>query len=502
MKPARPMEFGDFQTPDQLAQRVCALLAKRGETPDVVIEPTVGRGAFLVAAGDVFPNALLRGWDIHEPYVAEARRRLTECDATDRSQVALADFFTCEWERHFEAAQGRLLVLGNPPWVTSAAISANDGGNLPTKANFLGLRGLAARTGKANFDIAEWMLMRLLHALGSRPATIAMLCKTMTARKFLRYAWRHDGLVARASLHGIDAGADFGVSVDACLLVVRTGTRGTEEAEVFADLEATSPCHRIGLVGRELVPDVDAYRALRHLEGISPFRWRSGVKHDCAAVMELRRDESGSWVNGLGESVDVESDFVFPLLKCTDLARSRLEPSRGVLVTQRNIGDDTTAIATRAPRTWAYLQAHADRFAARKSTIYKKSVPFAVFGVGDYSFGAWKVAVSGLHPLPHFRVVGPQDGRPVFFDDTCYFVSFENEESARLVAEVLNSELCRRFLGCLAFPNSKRPFTVDLLQRLNFVLLAEEAGLAERWAAASNRSSGAHAQIELVMEPQ
>lgn len=500
MNQARPVEFGDFQTPDGLALRVCRLLERLGEAPDAIVEPTVGRGAFLVAASQVFPRALLCGSDIHAPHLAEARKRLSECGAEARSSIREADFFTCEWEREFDALNGRLLILGNPPWVTAAAISASDGANLPKKTNFLGLRGIAARTGKSNFDIAEWMLLRLLQALGSRAATIAVLCKTMTARKVLRCAWRQEVRIAHASLHSIDAASDFGVSVDACLLIVRTGEIGTTEADVFADLNSPVVSSRIGLVGRELVPDVNAYHALRHLEGISPFRWRSGVKHDCAAVMELRRDDGGTWTNGLGEAVNIEPEFVYPLLKCTDLARGRLSVTRGVLVTQTSPGEDTAKIATTAPETWKYLQAHADRFAARKSAIYKKSVPFALFGVGDYSFTPWKVAVSGLHPIPHFRVIGPRERRPVFFDDTCYFLSFEGEELALVVAEVLNSESCRRFLACLAFPNSKRPFTVDLLQRLNFARIAEEAGLAERWLAASGERANATAQIEFVME--
>ena len=37
--------------------------------------------------------------------------------------------------------------------------------NLPEKKNFMGLRGMDARTGKSNFDIAEWMLIQLIEAL-------------------------------------------------------------------------------------------------------------------------------------------------------------------------------------------------------------------------------------------------------------------------------------------------------------------------------------------------
>ena len=31
----------------------------------------------------------------------------------------------------------------------------------PTKENFQGFSGIAARTGKSNFDISEWMLIQL-----------------------------------------------------------------------------------------------------------------------------------------------------------------------------------------------------------------------------------------------------------------------------------------------------------------------------------------------------
>lgn len=42
-------EFGDFQTPESLATRVIALVAELYGTPDLVIEPTAGLGAFLKA---------------------------------------------------------------------------------------------------------------------------------------------------------------------------------------------------------------------------------------------------------------------------------------------------------------------------------------------------------------------------------------------------------------------------------------------------------------------
>ncbi len=503
MNPRRSAEFGDFQTPDALAICVCNLLRQQGEEPDAVVEPTVGRGAFLTAAANAFPSAILRGWDIHAPYVCETEKRIAEKGAADRSAVVCGDFFACDWERQFEALSGRVLILGNPPWITNSAVAALNGSNVPTKSNFLGLRGIAARTGKSNFDIAEWMLIRLLHALGKRPATFAMLCKTVTARKFLRYAWQNDGRVTEAAIYRIDAGKHFDASVDACLLLARTGTAGPECAAVFGDLNASKPMSYLGLAGKDLVPDMDTYRTLQHLEGLSPFRWRSGIKHDCASVMELRQEDDGGLLNGLGERVNIEREFLYPLLKCTNLARSRTRPDLRVLVTQRSVGEDTSHIASTAPLTWSYLQMHASRFSARKSSIYRNRAPFSLFGIGDYSFSPWKVAVSGLHRMAVFQVVGPFEERPVFFDDTCYFLPFHDQATAQLVADVLNSGPCQRFLSCMVFSDAKRPFTVDRLQRLNLGAIAEDAGLHDRWSALQQycyEQKNVPAQSEFVME--
>ena len=45
-------EFGDFQTPDGLAHKVSVLVADTFGTPDLVVEPTAGLGAFLAASVD------------------------------------------------------------------------------------------------------------------------------------------------------------------------------------------------------------------------------------------------------------------------------------------------------------------------------------------------------------------------------------------------------------------------------------------------------------------
>lgn len=503
MKANAKVEFGDFQTPLTLAEEICALLHRKGLEPEFVLEPTCGVGAFLVAAAGEFPRAALLGWDINQEYVSKATTEVARAGASLRATLGCQDFFTHDWEAELRQLPGRLLILGNLPWVTNSTVAAMDGSNLPKKENFLGLRGLAARTGKSNFDISEWMLIRLIRALQGRTATVAMLCKTATARKLLRYAWQNDGRISEASMYRIDAAAHFGASVDACLLIARTGSAGPMEAEIYESLRATKTNERIGLAGQDLVANIRSYRELQHLEGLCPFQWRSGVKHDCADVMELRPAANGAVENKLGELVELESDYLYPLLKCSDLANGRLTPTRLVLVTQRAVGGDTSGIASSAPQTWRYLQSHIGRFTARKSSIYKGRVPFSLFGIGEYAFAPWKVAISALHRPARFQVIGPSDSKPVFLDDTCNYLPFDDESSARLVAEILNSDACQRFLSSLMFTGSKRPVTVELLQRLNLGAIAEMAGHGGRWQRlnrTSYRSVPVAPQYEFAME--
>src|SRR5207248_9500541 len=168
-----------------------------------------------------------------------------------------------------------------------------------------------------------------------------------------------------------------------------------------------------------------------HLAGEDEtYKWRSGVKHDCSKVMELRQ-EGHLYRNGLGEAVELESEYVYPMLKSSEITNGRSkEPSRWMLVTQRAVGEETAIIRETAPKTWAYLQQHGDLLDRRASSIYRGRPRFSVFGVGDYTFAPWKVAISAFYKELHFTVVGLFAGKPIVLDDTCYFVSCQSQEEA------------------------------------------------------------------------
>jgi hypothetical protein len=161
-----------------------------------------------------------------------------------------------------------------------------------------------------------------------------------------------------------------------------------------------------------------------------------------------------------------------------DHRRRGRELERAVLVTQQRIGQDTTSLAHEAPRLWRYLKSHESRFNKRMSSIYRGRPPFAIFGIGPYSFAPFKVAISGLHKTPTFRVLGPVEGRPVMLDDTCYFLPCSTAEEAAILGAVCNDAITLALIASISFREAKRPITKALLQRLDLGAIFERTDVA------------------------
>lgn len=469
-KPTR--QFGDFQTPPALVRQVLKALGPIAPTWPRVLEPTCGQGNFLrELAACQPPPADVVGLELQPDYCRQARQIAAPPGASLR--VIQADLFRFDLRELSWQAEGPLLVVGNPPWVTSAELGALGAGNVPQKSNLKRLAGLDAKTGRSNFDLAEYIWLKLLSELAGEQATIALLCKTAVARKVLAHAWQHDLPLLRAEIRRLPAREWFGAAVDACLFRVDLGPGvRAKEATVFATLQCATPERTMGWRNGQLIADAERYQRVHRLDGRFPCVWRQGIKHDAAAVMELAWQE-GCWRNGWGEAVDVEDDYLFPLLKTADLRSQNRSAGlrRSVIVTQRTIGAETATLEQEAPRLWAYLVRHRQRLDRRKSSIYKNRPPFSMFGVGPYTFAPHKVMISAFAHPPRFLPVGPQEGRPVLCDDTCYLLPCEDAAAASVLAAVLNQPCVKDFFAAISFRDSKRSITKELLQRLDLAAL-------------------------------
>ena len=487
MKESKAWEFGDFQTPPALAEQAVRYLrdADPEFSPGTVLEPTCGVGAFLLAAADVFPNAsTLLGIEIEANYLAELEKKVSHRPNAKRFNLQQGNFFEMDWEAILANLPEPILVVGNPPWVTSSDLGRLRGSNLPEKTNAQKYSGIDAVTGKSNFDISEWMLERHVEWLSTRKGYIAVLCKVAVARKILRQMWKSKNTCMESRMVQIDARKHFGAAVDACFFTIKSNAVESKKlCKFFPNFNAAHPCQVFEFHRNILVADSSAFHKHRDVLGTDPnYTWRSGIKHDCAKVMELHRD-GHRLVNGFDEAVDLEEDFVFPLLKSSDVGNGRLFSARmNMIVPQSKVGQDTRPIKSCAPKTWAYLQKHATRLDGRKSTVYQGQPRFSVFGIGDYTFTDWKIAISGFYKRIKFCVVGPMDGKPVVFDDTVYFLNMNSREEAEFIAELFNSEMAKTFLESMILWSDKRPITSELLKRVHVRKLAEKLGQGGHYA--------------------
>lgn len=460
-------DLGDFQTPDELVGKVMQRLTANGDSWARLLEPTCGEGNFIRGALSLsHPPTEIRGLEIQNSYVHKARQK-TKSFVGDLS-IEQANFFDFDLRYLSWSTKSPLLVVGNPPWVTNSGLGSLGSLNSPRKSNFKKLRGLEAMTGSSNFDLTEYIWLRLITELADENPTIALLCKTSVARNVLKFASEANLPISNASIWKIDAKRWFKVAVDACLFRVDiSSNERSYEAAVYEDIEGDIPISRVGIVNGELIANVEKYQSVLQFDGSSPLTWRQGVKHDASTVLELTESPDGM-TNKLGELVQIESEYIHPLLKSSDIFNGTIySASRAVIVTHKRLGENTAQLEHLAPQLWMYLNDHEKVFLKRKSSIYRNKPPFTMFGVGDYTFSKYKVAISGLHKKIRFRCIGPRRNKPVIFDDTCYFIPCSNAKEAAFVCSILNNALTLKFLESLIFWDSKRPVTKRLLQRMD-----------------------------------
>jgi hypothetical protein len=466
------VEYGDYQTNQQLTQAVCSYLSNKNINPKILIEPTCGKGNFILLAIQTFKNLeQVLGVEIQEKYLWQLKFSLLEYylrnPQANKPEIHLYHYniFSFDFQQIKEQINGReLLVIGNPPWVTNATLSSLSSKNLPEKSNFKQVKGIDAITGKGNFDIGEFIALKMLDLFSKENGCFAFLIKNSVIKNIVFEQKRNNYPISNIEKHTINAQKEFGAAVDAGLFACKFNSTPefiAKEYNFYTKRQQTT----FGWVGNKFASDVEKYRKYQHLDGVCPFEWRQGIKHDCAKVMELERIDGG-FRNQLGEEFELEEDLVYGFLKSSDLKAESIDrPRKYTIVTQKRIGEDTEIMLSKLPKTKAYLQKHKEYFLQRKSSIYNGKPMFSIFGVGDYSFKPYKVAISGLYKQTKFTLVKP-NGTALLLDDTCYFIGFDNIEQAQTIQSQLNSAEMQDFIQSFMFTDAKRAITKSLLMRI------------------------------------
>jgi hypothetical protein len=468
-------EYGDFQTNQLLAERVTEYVFSNSNDFEFVLEPTCGKGNFILASIIQFKNLKkVVGVEIYQPYIWETKFKILEyfLFSKDKSKPEIdifhANAFEFSYEDLAKLTRGlKTLVIGNPPWVTNSELGSMDSKNLPQKSNFKNHRGFEAITGKGNFDIGEYISLIMLKCFDRHNGTFAFLIKNSVVKNLIQDQQRNKFRIGQSKKMNIDAKKEFNVSVNACLFLIDLNSEPSFTCEEY-DFYTHEFLTTFGWYKDKFVYSVQDYDQSSVVDGKSKFIWRSGVKHDCSKVMELDQ-VNGHFKNALGEQVNLESDLVYGLLKSSDLKEDKTNSFRKLtIITQKKIGQETRYIKDKFPLIYDYLTSHKNFFDKRKSSIYKDKPSFSIFGIGDYSFAPYKVAISGLYKSTHFTLVTPKNNKPLMLDDTCYFIGFDNLKMAEIAHYIVNSNLVQKFLKSIIFLDSKRSINKDTLMRIDF----------------------------------
>lgn len=467
-------EYGDYQTPIDFAEKVCLYLKDyRHIKPTAIVEPTCGVGGFLKSSV-LFQAAEYYGIEINPEYCEKCKSFINN----DKVNIINADFFSFSSKALIKDKR-QVLIIGNPPWVTNSTLSALGSDNLPIKVNFKGLKGIDAITGASNFDICEYIILQLINEYRDTNTIIAMLCKTSVARNIFKELIRNYISFAACDILEFDASKVFGISASACVLVIQLSDKmiSSDVCNVYDFEKPEVVKSQFGYSNGQFYSNLD--KDTDDFDGRCCFEWRQGVKHDCSKVMELTMRD-GVFQNGQNETVQIEDDIVFPLIKSSMFKAPVIHNfSKFVIVTQKRVREDTGHLEKEVPKTWEYLNDNISLFENRKSSIYRGAPKFSMFGVGDYSYSKYKVGVSGFYKQPLFSVLYSDDDKPVMTDDTSYFICFDSYDMAYVAMILLNSEKVQGFLTSIAFLDAKRPYTKKVLERIDFNKIVDSLSIDE-----------------------
>lgn len=455
-------EFGDYQTPLDFAYEVCSILKNRGISPSLIFEPTCGIGNFLKAGLDTFDTVYKAfAVDINPEYCDYCKSNYEN----DNVEIFCDNYFSFDISRFIDNRR-EMLVIGNPPWATNSELNYN----LPEKVNFKKLSGTDAITGASNFDICEYIILKLIEEFKGTNTTIAMLCKTSVARNVYVEVCKNQYSAEYIEMMNFNASKVFGISASACLLILKLTPNDNNCGNcVVSNIESKEISSHIKCESGVLTSINDN---ICDLSGVCQYEWRQGVKHDCSSVMELKMLSPNIFENKRKETVVLEDYYVFPLMKSSSFKKAIIDSGfkKYVIVTQKKAREETSSISRIAPDTWKYLMRNKELFDNRKSSIYNGAPSFSMFGVGDYSYSKYKVGISGFYKKPLFSLLYNKENpeKPIMLDDTSYFLSFDNYDVAYVCMLLLNSEKVREFLYSISFKDAKRPYTKKVLQRLDF----------------------------------
>ena len=187
---------------------------------------------------------------------------------------------------------------------------------------------------------------------------------------------------------------------------------------------------------------------------------RYSAGNNRALVRTLREEElpkaklidpvEGAWI---------EADLLHPLIRGRDLGRYCIETDQWYQIVPNQHYEEVASeedFAERYPCAYSYLANYRELLLARSTyRRYQKHLPFyAIYCVGPYTFGKWKVAWMEQQDPAAFRCAVVGDSRNSLVpnkrlvpDHKLYFAELDSKEEAHYLCAYLNSRPARAWLG-------------------------------------------------------
>lgn len=489
---------GDFELPKVLisAQYVDALANQLEQCVEITRSEPPDK------ARELFRDRLLKSFPL-DP-VRDERDIETATSLFERLHSLERDGINGIWARIIKNAfapvftSGVDFVVGNPPWVNWESLPEqyrNESKSLWERYGLFTLKGWRARMGGGKKDISVLMtcvsIDKYLRDGGRLGFVITQtIFKTEGGaegfRRFrlgekgtpFRVYWVDDmsgikpfeGAANRTAIFICDKGKPTRYPIDVGYWRKKPGARGLPETASLAEVLDTYI--RMSQWKAEPIDDTNpfspwitgrpkALRAIKKAIGPSAYAsrahagsctWANGIywvqdpekQPDGHVLVQNCGDIGKKKVES--QSVALEPDLLFPLLRGQDVTRWKATPSLSIIMAQdpkTRKGWDEKRMMEEWPKTYKYLRSWEDEL--RKRSGYKKyfdpaADPFySMYNVSHETFAPYKVVWREMATFLTAAVIGSYRGRVIVPDHKLMLTAFEDENEAHYVCALLGS---------------------------------------------------------------
>ncbi len=497
------LQLGEYYTPRGLAELSVSKTDIDAFASETFLDPGCGSGMFLAAcidakrealASDLTPDTLVDtitdtvyGIDLNPVAVKSAKLAylLSLLPAVERANVDRLELpvfltdalgLTRDDDVRFGGNELGLTVdhlVGNPPWITWEKLSEQVRNawreQYTNQLELLPHDGVESRLGYGNDDISVpfvWVCIhRYLDEGGDASFVLKRDIMKQPAGRLLRTQQVNTRPVAVQHVHDFNRLRPFGADVrvnsaiytlcadrEAGFPITVDSWKRKVDQPSFASSEAMR--ETLAREETEVVPVEEddpsspwiREDAENRALGECDHDIRHGVKDDATDVYTVNREQLET----------LETDHVYPYLRSKHVVKYGLFGHTLHLVPMKKANQNNElALRNDCPETYAYLDANRRALESRSSSWLDEGTFYNVFGLGEYTWSAYKVVWCRLGFKPHFAVVSTVDDetvgeKTVVPGDHLMFISTDDEDEAYFLCGLLNSSIYQRSIREIA----------------------------------------------------